>query len=59
MLKRISITKNSDDLSMFVYRKFLSKVIVECDIGAQKTCRMLQKLLHIVCSREFVALNVG
>ena len=44
---------------MSTYHKFLFEVIIERDIGAQETCHMLQKLSLVVCSQEFVALNVG
>jgi len=59
MLTRISNYFASEDHALCAYRRFLAETVVERDIGAQETCHMLLKLPLVVCSRQFVSLNVG
>ena len=40
-------------------KKFLSKTIIEGDIGAQETFHMLLKFPLVVCTRNFFPLYVG
>ena len=47
------------DPSLVAIQKFLSETLVDCDIGAQETCHMLQKLPLTVSSRTFLSLNVN
>lgn len=58
MLTRISTTQKRDDPAVLAYRRFMTEIVVERDIGAQETCHMLQKL-PLVCNKPFTTLNVG
>ena len=58
MLTRICATQDLDNPALTTYRKFMTEIIAEWDIGAQETCHMLQKLPLIDCSRPFTSLNV-
>ena len=59
MLKRISSVHEPDSPALIAYRKFMTEIVAERDIGAQETCHMLQKLPLVVCNRPFTSLNVG
>ena len=48
-----------DDLAAHAYRRLLTKIIVERDIGSQETCHMLLDLPLVECNRRFVNLNVS
>ena len=59
MLARISNSIGSEEHALCAYRRFPAEIIVDRHIGAQETCHMLLKLPLVVCSHEFVSLNVG
>lgn len=59
MLTRISTTQKRDDPVVVAYRRFMTEIVAERDIGAQETCHMLQKLPLVVCNKPFTTLNVG
>lgn len=59
MLTCICRNQAFEDQALAAYKKFMYEIIAKCDIGAQKTCHMLQKLSLIVYNREFMTLNVG
>lgn len=58
MLKRIYTTQQRDDPIVVAYRRFMIEIVEKCDIGAQETYHMLQKLPLVVCNRPFTTLNV-
>lgn len=42
-----------------MYRRFLTEMLVEFDIGAQETFHLLLKLPLVIYSPKFFPLNVG
>ena len=59
MLMCLTNIENPNHFASKVYRKLLTKNIVERDVGAQETCHMLLELSLVECSRNFVNLNVS
>ena len=59
MLKRICSSQEASNPAIVAYRKFITKMIVEHDIGVQETCHLLLKLPLVDCSHSFTSLNVG
>ncbi|XP_059073258.1 uncharacterized protein LOC131874057 [Cryptomeria japonica] len=58
ILEIIVNASESEDTILSTYQKFMMRIIENCDISAQETCHMLQKLSLISCSRQFLSLNV-
>lgn len=59
MLERICSNERLEDQDLKSYQKFMVYIVVEQDIGAQGTCHMLQKLPLMICTQNFVSINVG
>lgn len=55
----LSNLENHDDLATRAYRKLLTEIVIERDIGAQETCHILLELPLVECSRKFVNINVS
>ena len=53
----MSKTQQATSLTLVVYRKFIIEIVVECDIRAQETCHMIQKLPLVVSSLSFTYLR--
>ena len=58
MLTRTCKQQVGEDYALLAYRKFLSEIIVDHDIGAQETFHMLQNLPLVVSSHSFITFKV-